>query len=142
MTTTKRFHLPQTSTSDVDHIVTFFISAGSLWDADRPPSLFWLPYTSGRLLRFFWRKACEGVQQRVSARAFELMSAEFDRGGPARQFESWPVDQRREIYALCQTTGAMWWVDEHGNSLPIGVRSIATYREDLARLRAANDDAD
>lgn len=126
---------------DIEDAARYFASAGSLYDAERSPRLLWLPYCSGKLLRHFWKRSREAVLQLVPPRAVELMDQEFGPSAPARQFEHWPTDQRREIYALTKDAGCMWWVDEHGNTLPNGIRSMETYREDLARMRAGNDHA-
>jgi len=105
---------------DIEATAKYFASGGSLWDADRPRCLFWLPYGHGKVMRFFWRKSCAAVKKRVKGRAYALLEQEFGRARPARNFDQWPTPERRELYKLCEPTGCAFHVDEHGNVLPIG----------------------
>lgn len=128
------------SSESLAALTRYFTSAGSLY-ADLPPNVGWLPWCEGNLLRYFWKQARAAVQRLVPPRAVELMDEEFAPGGLARQFERWDVSARREVYALCESTGCWWWIDADGNVLPHGVRSNATYLEDLARMREASTNA-
>jgi hypothetical protein len=43
------------------------------------------------------------------------MDAEFSKDAPARNFDSWPWAERREIYAECRKSGCCWTFSPQGH---------------------------
>ena len=110
---------PPTRPEDLAWVVRYFASAGSLYDGgpDTGPYV-WLPWVWGSELRAHWLTARDEVARRIPARAFALMDRLLN-SNYAPQFENWPTNERRELYALCVSTGCRFRVCVCGHVLGV-----------------------